>query len=104
MNDVSVMNWYFNFNEAKEKAKEIRKPILLQFHRDPCSGFKRMYSYTYTDPDADREINEWFVKLRPDILKEYKIRSQYSVVWTHSFYWIDYSGKLYLSFPGYLPL
>ena len=103
MEELSQKGWYFNLDEAKEKASEIRKPILLQFHRDPCSGCKRMYSYTYSDSDVDMEINRWFVKLRLDILKEHKIRSQYSAVWTPSFYVIDYQEKLYFSFPGYLP-
>lgn len=103
MDNVSSSKWHSNFDEAQEKAKEVRKPILLQFYKDPCSGCKRMDSYTFLNTNVDREINEWFVKLRLDILKEHKIRSQYSAVWTPSFYWIDYSGKLYLSFPGYLP-
>jgi len=85
---------------AKEKSRLIHKPIMLQFHRTPCSGCKKLYSFTYPDPYVSKELYEWFLPVRLDILKEYRIRSTYSAVWTPSFYWIDHQGKLYNSFPG----
>ena len=102
MDLVDWDKWFFNLDKAKGKAKLIHKPILLQFHRTPCSGCKRLYSVTYPDNEVSNELHKWFIPVRLDILKEHRVRSDYSAVWTPSFYWIDYKGKLYYSFPGYL--
>jgi len=95
--------WFTNFESATEASKKSRKPILLQFHRDQCSGCRKLYAVTYPDAEVSRELFEWFVPLRLDILKDRQIRVQYSAVWTPSFYFTDYRGKLMFNIPGYLP-
>ncbi len=95
-------DWYFNMEEAQTVAQKQRKPILLQFHRERCSGCKKMYAVTYPDADVYRELREWFIPLRLDILKDRRERVQLSAVWTPSFYVLDYRGKSYFYVPGYL--
>lgn len=99
---MSNNGWFYDFAIAAEAAKKSRKPILLQFHRDKCSGCRKLYAVTYPDPEVSRELFEWFVPLRLDILKDRQIRVQYSAVWTPSFYFLDYRGKIYFNLPGYL--
>ncbi len=102
MAETDWNGWFFNLEEAQQEAMKQRKPILLQFHRDPCSGCKKTYAVTYPDPDVHRELHEWFVPLRLDILKDRRERSQFSAVWTPSFYVLDYKGKVFFSLPGFL--
>ena len=102
MDLVDWDKWFFDLEKAKDEAKLAHKPIMIQFHRTSCSGCKRLYSLTYPNEDVSRELYDWFIPVRLDILKEHRIRSNYSAVWTPSFYWIDYKGKLYFFFPGYL--
>jgi len=101
--DFKLNNWFFDFEKAKAESKKTRKPILLQFHRDSCSGCRTLYNLTYQDTEVASELFNWFVPLHIDIRKDHRIRSQYAAVWTPSFYFLDYRGKLYFAFPGYLP-
>ena len=99
---MGVERWFTDFDRAAEESKKSRKPILLQFHRDRCSGCRKLYAVTYPDPDVNRELFQWFIPIRLDILKDRKIRVQYSAVWTPSFYFLDYRGKMCFNLPGYL--
>lgn len=95
--------WLTNFEEAKRESSSSRKPILLQFEREGCGGCKRLYEYTYKDPKVDAELNQWFVLLRADILKDRGLRRDCAAYWTPSFYFLDHNGKSYFKFNGYLP-
>ena len=86
---MGVERWFTDFDRAAEESKKSRKPILLQFHRDRCSGCRKLYAVTYPDPDVNRELFQWFIPIRLDILKDRKIRVQYSAVWTPSFYFLE---------------
>ena len=94
--------WFFDFDEAKKQALKSHKPILLQFHRDKCSGCKKLYATTYPDSDVREELFQWFVPLRLDILQSRAVRSALNAVWTPSFYFLDYKSRLLYSVAGYL--
>ncbi len=94
--------WLNDLERAKKESMHRRKAILLQFHRDKCSGCKKLYALTYPDSEVAEEIQENFIPLRLDILANRTIRSRLSAIWTPSFYILDYREKLYYSFDGYL--
>ena len=94
--------WYYELEPALETARSQGKAVLIQFHRDECAGCKKMYASTYPDPDVQRELFEWFVPVRQDILKNREIRSRFSAYWTPSFYFLDTHGKMLMPFNGYL--
>ncbi len=94
--------WFFAWQPALNEALKQRKPVLLQFHREPCSGCRKLYAVTYPQSEIKKELHDWFVPLRLDILKDRKERSLLSAVWTPSFYVLDYKGKVYFSLPGFL--
>ena len=93
--------WYFEVEPALEAAHAQGKGVLLQFHRDECSGCKKMYANTYPDPGVQDELFRWFVPLRQDILKNREVRSKYSAYWTPSFYFLDYKGVMRHYFNGF---
>ncbi|MBN1302625.1 MAG: thioredoxin family protein [Melioribacteraceae bacterium] len=97
------MNWLTNLDQAKEESQKTRKPILLQFEMDNCGGCKKLYEETYPNPEVVKEMNEWFVLLKLDLIKDREIRRELSGYWTPSFYFLDYTGKSYYNFNGYLP-
>ncbi len=94
--------WYFELEPALDAARSQGKTVLLQFQRDECAGCKKLYANTYPDPDVERELFQWFIPVRQDILKNRPIRSTYSAYWTPSFFFLDYHGKMLQSFNGYL--
>ncbi len=96
------IEFLFDYQKALDIAKKEKKIILLQFHRDKCSGCKKLYSKTYLDSNVINDINKWFIPLRQDILKDRKIRVQYSAVWTPSFYFINHKGISLFNIDGFL--
>lgn len=94
--------WSFEYDEAIERSRKERKPVFMQFHRDPCSGCNKMYHLTYPDPLVEAELHRWFIPLRMDILDSGRIRASYNAIWTPSFYFLDSRGKDCLHFEGYL--
>lgn len=95
-------NWLFEYEAALKQSVKERKPVLLQFHREPCSGCKKLYAVTYPDTSVEREMHDWFICLRQDIRKDRKIRARYAAVWTPSFYVLDYKGQSHFQHAGFL--
>lgn len=97
------MQWLYNFEEAREKASETQRVILLQFEMDGCKGCKKMNETTYLSPKVIEELSEWFVLLKQDLIKDREIRKLYGAYWTPAYYFIDNKGNSYYHFNGYLP-
>lgn len=97
------MNWLTNIETAKEESLKTHKPILLQFEMDGCGGCKKLYEETYPDEKIQAEMNDGFVLLKLDLIKDREVRKELSGYWTPSFYFLDHNGKSYYNFNGYLP-
>lgn len=97
-------NWLFEYESALKQSAKERKPVLLQFHRESCSGCKKLYTSVYPDLMVKKEMHDWFICLRQDIRKDRKIRSRYAAVWTPSFYVLDYKGQSYFQQAGFLEI
>lgn len=97
------MDWLNSFELAKEEAAKSRKVILLQFEMENCGGCKKLYQTTYPDLKVQNEINEWFVPLKLDIIKDREVRRSLGAYWTPAIYFLDQNGNSYYHFNGYLP-
>lgn len=97
------MNWLTDFNESKDQSAKTRKPILLQFEMENCGGCKKLYAETYRDQQVQDEMQQWFVLLKLDLIKDREMRRDLAAYWTPSFYVLDHKDKSYYHFNGYLP-
>lgn len=97
------MNWLSDIELAKEDAVKSRKLILLQFEMENCGGCKKLNETTYSDNQVQKEIQEWFIPLKLDIIKEKDVRRSFGAYWTPSIYFLDQNGNSYYHFNGYLP-
>lgn len=97
------MNWLNNLEQAKEEALKSKKLILLQFEMEGCGGCKRLEATTYKNPKVIEEMNNWFVLLKLDLIKEREIRRNLGAYWTPAFYFLDHNGNSFYHFNGYLP-
>ena len=97
------MRWLTNLGTAKEESLKTRKPILLQFEIDNCGGCKKMNATTYKDQKVIDEMNEWFVLLKLDLIKDREVRKMLGAYWTPAFYFLNHNGDSYYHFNGYLP-
>lgn len=100
---VEKLNWLTNIDEAKTEAVKKRKLILLQFEMDDCSGCKKLHTITYKDLKVIDEINDWFILLKLDLIKDREVRRSLGAYWTPSIYFLDQNGNSYNHFNGYLP-
>ena len=97
------MNWLTKLDEAKEESQKSRKPILLQFEMDGCGGCRKMEATTYKNQKVIDEMNERFVLLKLDLIKDREVRKSLGAYWTPAFYFLDNKGNSYYHFNGYLP-
>jgi len=97
------MNWLTNLEQAKEEAAKTKKLILLQFEMDGCGGCKKLEATTYKDQKVIDEMNEWFVPLKLDLIKDKEVRRSLGAYWTPAIYFLDQNGNSYYHFNGYLP-
>ena len=95
--------WLNNIEQAKEESAKTQKPILLQFEMDGCGGCKKLYNETYPNPRVAQEMQDWFILLKLDLIKDREIRRELAGYWTPSFYFLDHSEKSYFNFNGFLP-
>lgn len=96
--------WSFDYTSALERARQERKPVFLQFHRDKCAGCHKTYEQVYPEPSVAKELSNSFVLLQLDILEDREERRKYAAVWTPSFYVLDHHGQHFDFFEGYLPV
>ena len=97
------MNWLTNLETAKEEAAKSKKIILLQFEMDGCGGCKKLNVTTYKDQKVIDKMNEWFVLLKQDLIKDREVRKVLGAYWTPAIYFLDQNGNSYYHFNGYLP-
>jgi hypothetical protein len=95
-------SWFSDLEPALAMARSEGKAVLMEFQREECAGCKKLSLNTFPDPDVQRELAQWFVPVRQDILKNRAVRSKYSAYWTPSFYFLDHHGTMLQSFNGYL--
>lgn len=97
------MNWLTNLEQAKEESLKTHKLILLQFEMKGCGGCKKLTATTYKDQKVIDEMNEWFVPLKLDLIKDREVRKSLGAYWTPAIYFLDQNGNSYYHFNGYLP-
>jgi thioredoxin-related protein len=97
------MEWFTNLEQAKEEAVKTKKLILLQFEIENCGGCKKLEATTYKDQKVMDDMNEWFVLIKLDLIKDREVRRHLGAYWTPSIYFLDQNGDSYYHFNGYLP-
>lgn len=97
------MEWLINLERAKEESVKTKKNILLQFEMDGCGGCKKLEATTYKNQKVIDEMNEQFVPLKLDLIKDKEARRNLGAYWTPAIYFLDQNGNSYYHFNGYLP-
>ena len=97
------MDWLTNIEQAKEESLKTKKVILLQFEMENCGGCKKLEATTLKDHKVIDEMNDWFVLLKLDLIKDKEVRRSLGAYWTPAIYLLDSNGNSYYHFNGYLP-
>ena len=59
-----TMNWLVDWNAALEKAKQMDKPILINFYTDACPACRLMDQTTFTDEGLIDFLNANFINVK----------------------------------------
>ena len=97
------IQWKESFEDALEQAQEDRKPIMVFFHRENCSGCAKMEALTYPDPTVTATLNEHFVSVKVDIGRDINLTQQYQAFWTPAVAILTRDGTLVYRNEGWLP-
>jgi tetratricopeptide (TPR) repeat protein len=86
--------WLADFETALATGVEKRLPVIVEFMRPNCAGCLKMEHEVFSDAAIQKYVSENFVPLRQNILANRAVRSRYAAIWTPSFYFLNFDGKL----------
>ncbi len=66
VHDAVEMTWVHDYDQAIQKAKETKKPILIDFYADWCLPCLEWEQETFSDPEVKALLEEKFVPLKID--------------------------------------
>jgi thioredoxin len=72
------IDWITNFDQALAKAKESKKPLVIDFYADWCGPCKMMDKETFTDASVSAEMTNW-VCAKIDVDKNAETAQKYNV-------------------------
>lgn len=96
------MNWYKDFNQAKEMAKAENKPMLLDFYTDWCGWCKRLDKDTYGNEEVIK-LSQQFVCVKVNAEENQQLAKTYNVRGFPTTVFLNPEGSLIAAVPGYMP-
>ncbi|MCM2256504.1 MAG: thioredoxin family protein [Vicinamibacteria bacterium] len=99
---VSI-RWHSGFDEAQRKARQTKKPLLVDFWAEWCSWCHRLDQTTYIDPTVVR-ISEAFVAVKVDTegsSREKAVADRYRVVSLPTVLFLTPQGRLIRRVDGF---
>lgn len=104
---MSELAWYQDSSAAMQLAKNVHKPLLVDFYSNTCLGCEKMAAVTYQQTAVVDLIAEHFVPVKLNV-KEPKpefreLLRMAKPLFTPLFLFLDSSGTEVRRFTGYLP-
>jgi len=97
------IGWLDDIGQARKKAEETGKPILLYFHYKHCTGCKNTFERTLPKMSVIDAITENFVPVLLETSERPNDAATYSVDWTPTFIVADDTGLEITRWVGFLP-
>lgn len=95
------INWY-SYEKGMAKANDEVKKIYINFHADWCYYCKVMEKTTFKDPEVISYLNENFVAITVDTVKEKKRATEYRVQGLPANWFLEADGTKIGMKPGLL--
>jgi thiol:disulfide interchange protein len=96
------VRWHSSLPDALQVAREVKKPLMVDFFSDRCGWCKVLDQKTYTDP-AVRSRAEQFVSVKIDLGKDPGPASQYRVMGLPTVLFMNCKGEVIHSVIGFRP-
>lgn len=93
---TTAIHWYTDVAEAQRVARELRRPMLIDFWDPECLGCRKMLDVTFPDPTVAGILAEEFVALKIDTTAltspQRALIRAYRVLWTPDLLFVDHMG------------
>lgn len=96
------VRWHSSIPAALQVAREVKKPLMVDFFSDRCGWCKVLDQKTYTDP-AVRSRAEQFVLVKMDVGKDPGAAAQYRVMGLPTVLFMNCKGEVIHSVIGFRP-
>lgn len=96
------VQWYSSLPEAIKIAKEVKKPLMVDFFSNRCGWCKVLDQKTYTNPEV-RACAEKFVSVKVDLGRDPRAGAQYRVTGLPTILFMNSDGVVIHSVIGYRP-
>ena len=84
---------WVSYEEALQKQKEVKKPILIFFHLPYCYRCKEMKAWVYSKPEVIDLINRDFIPVMVDMDKDKQLVKQMDITYTPTHVFLAPDGK-----------
>jgi thioredoxin-related protein len=91
-----------SYQEGLVQAKELDKPVLINFTAGWCKYCRKMKQETYTDLAVIAYVSEHFVPVMVDTEKERRIAAEYFVRGLPTIWFLTGEGQRITNLPGFV--
>lgn len=107
LQETSAVRWHMDVAEAQRVARELRRPMLIDFWDPECLGCRKMLEVTFPDPVVAGILASEFVALKIDTTAltspQRALIRAYRVLWTPDLLFVDHMGAEITRRMGYHP-
>jgi len=96
------VRWHSSLPDGMKAAREVKKPLMVDFFSDRCGWCKVLDQKTYTDQEV-RRCAERFVSVKIDLGKNPGAASQYRVTGLPMVLFMNFDGEVIHSVIGFRP-
>ena len=97
-----LINWSYDFEQAKTEALNQQKPLLIDFYTDWCSWCKKMDKDIYGNKNV-ADFSENFVCVKIDAEKNSQLTKEFNVRGFPTTVFLNSEATVKEVVPGYLP-
>jgi thioredoxin-like negative regulator of GroEL len=95
--------WLEDLDEARQAAREMRRPLFIDFWAYNCAGCEALEAATYPDQEVARFLADHFVAARINSDERPDLAREFGVFWTPTLVTLHHLGHLLRETIGYLP-
>jgi len=96
------VRWHSSLPAAMKVAREVKKPLMVDFFSDRCGWCKVLDQKTYTDPEVWR-CAEQFVSVKVDVGNDPGLAAQYRVMKLPMILFMNCKGEVIHTVIGFRP-
>lgn len=101
-NESTSLNWHTDLDSALVEAKQINKPIFIDFYTTWCAYCKQLDETTLSDPKVQEKLSKNYVVAKIDADKYPDIASNYKIYGYPTLLILDSNGVELKRIEGYV--